>query len=95
MSDAPPFPPPPHDLHSTGLPLRFRALGVVSHSGTEELVPTVGSSLLDVAVLGPMRRRFGPAAKPNPDRIGRERLLIAGVEGLVHQVRAAQWAGLC
>lgn len=83
-STAPPFPPPPHDIAS-GLPLRFRDFGVLDNpEGNEELVGTVTSVLMDGLTLKPLRKLFQTKKSINERR--RERLLIAGVDGVVQQV---------
>ncbi|GAA6020195.1 hypothetical protein JCM10207_004364 [Rhodosporidiobolus poonsookiae] len=85
-SAPPPWPDPlPH-----GLPLRFRNLAVPDAGGGtsgDVLVPDLLASLVDAATLGPLRRaasRF----KPHAGDADQAKLLVAGVEGVVHQGEA-------
>lgn len=70
-----------------GLPLRFSQLAVPVQggaAGNEALVSTLSSSLADVVSLGPIRRVVGTALGRRKEK--KERFVVAGAEGVVHQV---------
>lgn len=71
-----------------GLPLRFSNLSIPTPGGSrgnEALVGTLGSSVVDVVTLGPLRRAL--------DKRGmrQEEFMVVGAEGIVHQVRDFGW----
>ncbi|GAA5993865.1 hypothetical protein JCM5350_006822 [Sporobolomyces pararoseus] len=72
-----------------GLPLRFSNLSIPDpggRAGSDVLVDTVASSLMDLATLGPLRRVINAARRPGGRSAkGKEKLLIDQVEGIVHQ----------
>lgn len=78
--------PSPRDR--AGLPLRFSNLAIPQISGgsggSEELVQDLGNGVWDVVTFGPLRR-LGAAAF-GYKQTGKEKLLVAEVEGIVHQV---------
>lgn len=73
-----------------GLPLRFSTLSVPDpggRSGSDVLVDTVASSMLDLATLGPLRRVINASRRPKGHAAkGKAKLLIDQVEGIVNQV---------
>ncbi|GAA5896350.1 uncharacterized protein JCM6883_006876 [Sporobolomyces salmoneus] len=85
-------PPTSHTVGDTphGLPLRFSNLSIPDpggRSGSDVLVDTVASSMLDLATLGPLRRVINAARRPTKGRTdrGKAKLLVDQVEGIVHQ----------
>lgn len=78
---------PPH-----GLPLRFSNLSIPDpggRSGSDVLVDTVASSMLDLATLGPFRRVIESARRSSAKgKRGKQKakVLVDQVEGIVHQV---------
>jgi hypothetical protein len=77
-----------------GLPLRFSNLSIPDpggRAGSDVLVDTVASSMLDLATLGPLRRVINAARRPTGHAgKGKEKLLVDQVEGIVHQVSLEQ-----
>ncbi|GAA5997309.1 uncharacterized protein JCM10292_000170 [Rhodotorula paludigena] len=70
-----------------GLPLRFHSLEIRDpggRSGGDSLVDDLGASLLDLATLGPLRRAYKHASNPARSPVV-GKVLIGGVEGVVHQ----------
>lgn len=73
-----------------GLPLRFSNLSIPDpggRSGSDVLVDTLSSSMLDLATLGPLRRVIRAASQPKikGDK-GKAKMLVSEVEGIVNQV---------
>jgi len=81
----------PGDSLPHGLPLRFSNLSIPDpggRSGSDVLVDTLSSSMLDLATLGPLRRVIRAASQPKikGDK-GKAKMLVSEVEGIVNQVR--------
>ncbi|GAA5951529.1 hypothetical protein JCM21900_001592 [Sporobolomyces salmonicolor] len=69
-----------------GLPLRFSNLSIHGgRTGSDALVDTLASSLLDLASLGPIRRSLSGAPQGASGSKGKGKMLVAAVEGVVHQ----------
>jgi len=73
-----------------GLPLRFSNLSIPDpggRAGSDVLVETLSSSMLDLATLGPLRRVIRAASQPKikGDK-GKAKMLVSEVEGIVNQV---------
>lgn len=72
-----------------GLPIRFRSLDVPDpggRSGGDALVDDLAHSFVDAATLGPLRRAL-QGVRGRAHGGARAKVLVGGVEGVVHQVR--------
>ncbi|BGP12461.1 hypothetical protein JCM10213_006973 [Rhodosporidiobolus nylandii] len=71
-----------------GLPIRFDNLAVPDlggQGGGDILVPDLAASLVDAATLGPLRRALAGVLPANHGQPARDKMLVSGVEGVVHQ----------
>ncbi|GAA5889931.1 hypothetical protein JCM5296_003652 [Sporobolomyces johnsonii] len=69
-----------------GLPIRFNHLSIHGgRTGSDALVDTLASSLLDLASFGPIRRALSGAPQGASGSRGKGKMLVAAVEGVVHQ----------
>lgn len=78
-----------------GLPLRFHSLDVPDpggRSGGDALVDDLANSFVDTVTLGPLRRAFS-GLRGRGRGAERAKVLVGGVEGVVHQVRPGARVG--
>jgi hypothetical protein len=73
-------------FNSAGLPIRFADLTIPTRQRTDELQPTLATSLWDVATAGPVRRLVKESRKRG--KVEEDtRFAVRDVDGIVHQVR--------
>lgn len=68
-----------------GLPLRFINLSVFDNVESDQLVVTLGSSLLDLVTLGTLRRALKGKDREKEKRSEEETYAVKGIDGIVNQ----------